>query len=206
MIVQNNNADVTVNNFVGIEELPYKVFIYLLKNKSDECEDLWKALYYPTVDALSKPNLTTKQKRSLIWKGEPNENNYKIFNKPLVSDSMVDATDMIQLRMFRFGTTPIERLDANILFEIDVYTNDKTSVLINEHDYLVERTDFLETRLLSLLVGVDLGLGYNFFQFDRNLSTYNRSYIGINNSKAFFGRTFVLGLEYSNPSSGNLCQ
>ena len=91
---------------------------------------MWKALYYSDYDALKKKNLTTAQKRALIWTKEPIQNQFKVFNTPLVSDNMVDADDMIQLRMFEYSLIPVDRLHATILFEIDVYTNDKSSTIV----------------------------------------------------------------------------
>ena len=208
-MLNNGNGQMSYNDFIGIEEIPYRVIEYLITNKSDTAEDMWKALYYPDADCLKKPNLTTKQKRNLVYDGKSSqEQDFKLFTKPLISDSLITADDMIQLRMFRYSTSPVERLFATILFEIDIYTSDKTSVItkyVNKKPIPIERTDFIETRLLNLLVGKDLGIGYNFMQFDRSLSTYSKSVTNINNSKAFYGRTFMLCLQYSSIDKGQGC-
>lgn len=201
-----NNTNKAVNDFIGVEEIPPRIFSYLLSNKSKECEDFWKVLYYPTLDALEKENLTLKQKRALIWKGQPNESDFKIFNKPVITDTLVTGEDMIQLRVFRYGLNPIDLTDANILFEFEIYTNDKTSNIINENDMLIERTDFIETRLLSLLNGTDVGLGYGYLVFNRQLSTYSKSTMSINNAKSYYGRTFMMGLEYMNTPKRQTCE
>jgi hypothetical protein len=204
-MIYNGNNEIAYNDFSGIEEIPYRVLTWLISNKTKVEEDMWKALYYSDYDALKKKNLTTAQKRGLIWTKEPMQNQFKVFNTPLVSDDMVDADDMIQLRMFEYSLIPVDRLHATILFEIDVYTNDKSSTIVKENNIPVERTSFIEVCLLQLLVGVDLGLGYNFLQFDRNLSTYSKSVANINNSKSFWGRSFMLALQYSKPNNGGDC-
>jgi hypothetical protein len=201
-----NNTNETVNNFVGLEEAPSRIISYLLSNNTKECEDLWKVLYYPTIDALQKDNLTLKQKRDAIWKGQPNEVDYKIFNKPVISDAMVTGEDMIQLRVFRYGSNPTDTTEAIILFEFEIYSNDKTSNIINENDVLVERTDFIENHLLSLLNGTDIGLGYGYLVFNRQLSTYSKSTMSINNSKSYYGRSFMMALQYMNIPKVTTCE
>ena len=118
-MLNNENSSTTFNNFKDIPSLVYKIFIYLMTNESDECNNFWKVLNYPTDNALSQLNLTIEQKRALIWNGDSIENDYKLFNKPLISDSMIDANSMIQISMYRHSLSPTTRLDATILLETD---------------------------------------------------------------------------------------
>jgi hypothetical protein len=201
-----NNTNKAVNTFAGVEEIPARVFSYLLTNNSEECENFWKVLYYPTADALQKDKLTLKQKRDLIWRGQPNESDYKLFNKPVISDSMVTGDNMIQMRMFRYGDNPTQLIKANLLFEFELYTNDKLSNIVNENDMFVERTDYLENRLKDILNGTDIGLGYGYLAYNRELSTYSKSTMSINNSKSYYGRTFMMVLEYMNVSKDIGCE
>ena len=204
-MLNNENSSTTFNNFKDIPSLVYKIFIYLMTNESDECNNFWKVLNYPIDDALSKLNLTIEQKRALIWNGDSIENDYKLFNKPLISDSMIDANSMIQIRMYRHSLIPTTRLDATILLETDFYTNDKTAQIRDENGNLVERTDWLEASFLTMLNGIDLGLGYNYLQFNREINRSVMSSININNSKSFYGRSMLMALQYSKIDSGGYC-
>ena len=96
-MLENGNNFTTYNNYDGIDEIPYAIIEWLLRNKSDVAENFWKCLYYPTDDALDQPNLTTEQKRSIINVNEPLTNNFKVFFAPLISDNMITANDMIQM-------------------------------------------------------------------------------------------------------------
>ena len=140
------------NNYDDVSKVPYQIFLYLLKNKSVDAENLWKALAYDDAKALSHKNLTTKEKRDLIWKGETQEDGFKLFNKPVIADAMTTANSSVQLRIFRYGLIPSTRLSGIALFEFDTYTNDKTACLLDEDDMLVERTDYIETKLLKLQI------------------------------------------------------
>jgi hypothetical protein len=119
---------------------------------------------------------------------------------------MVTGEDMIQLRVFRYGSNPTDTTEAIILFEFEIYSNDKTSNIINENDVLVERTDFIENHLLSLLNGTDIGLGYGYLVFNRQLSTYSKSTMSINNSKSYYGRSFMMALQYMNIPKVTICE
>lgn len=83
-MIANGNYLSSFNNFEPVPTLTYRIFSYLLSATSNEAENFWKVLYYPTADCLSKDNLTFAQKKKLIWKGEANENDFKLFLKPLI--------------------------------------------------------------------------------------------------------------------------
>lgn len=203
-MLANTNSSITLNNFMELPLLPYKVFEYLAQSKSEEAEMLWKLLKYSTADCLSMPNLTYEEKVSMIWSGQTNEEDFALFNKPLVTNSLGSAEEMNQIRMFRYGTIPNSKIEATVLFELDIYTNDKTACVFY-NDILCEKTDLEESLLLSLLNGVDLGIGYNFLRFDRENVRSSQSMANISNSKSFFGRTLMLSLSYSNIDSGGIC-
>ena len=204
-MLYNENSTTTFNNFKDVPSLVYKIFEYLLLNTDEECENFWKVLYYPISEPLKESKLTLSQKQNIIWTGQSEENGYKLFNKPLISDSLIDATSMIQIRMYRYSLIPDTRLNATILFEVDFYTSDKLAQIRDEHKNLVERTDWIETSFLTLLNGKDLGLGYNFLQFNREINRSSQSALNINNSKAFYGRSMLMCLQYSKPESGGVC-
>lgn len=204
-MLSNENTTTTFNNFKDVPSLTYKIFTYLMMNETEECNNFWKVLNYPISNPLSQSNLDINDRRLLIWEGDSLENSYKLFNKPLVSDSLIDANNMIQIRMYRYNLIPIDRLNATIMFEVDFYTNDKLAQIRDENNNLVERTDWLETSFLTLLNGKDLGLGYNFLQFNREINRSCQSVVNINNSKSFFGRSLLMCLQYSKTESGGVC-
>ena len=70
------------NTFKNISKVPYTIVMdYLFYN-----ENIWKLLYYitdedgnPISRPLERPNLTSKQKRSLIYNGIDDVNKYRVF-------------------------------------------------------------------------------------------------------------------------------
>ncbi|MBQ0114131.1 MAG: hypothetical protein KBT03_13460 [Bacteroidales bacterium] len=205
-MLQNSNNSSSFNNFEYLDEVPYRVFEYLLTNTSEQAENFWKCIKYADKDCLSKPNLTIKEKKDLIWTGQQNQEDYSLFNKPLVGDSVFTANQMVQIRLYEYQTVPTTRLDALILYELDIYTNERANGLYNDRGIWVERTTFLKNScLLPLLNGVDLGIGYNFLSFDREKSRGSQAIMNIGNSKSFYGISMLLALQYSNVDVGGTC-
>lgn len=205
-MLQNLNNSNSYNNFEYLEEVPYKIFEYLLTNTSKNAENLWKCLKYNDAHCLDKPNLTIQEKKDLIWTGQQSQDDYSLFNKPLVGDSMSTASEMTQIRLFEYQTMPIDRLNAIVLYEIDIYTNERSNGLYNDRGIWVERSSFIKNScILPLLNGVDLGFGYDFLAFDREKSRGSQSIMNIGNSKSFYGITMFLALQYSNADIGGQC-
>ena len=203
-MINNGNTITSFNDFKPIPTLTYKILSYLLSDNSDDCNNFWKALYYPTIDALSQPDLSLSDKKSIIWKGEANENDFKIFLKPLIGTSLPTANSQIQLRMYKIDTYPTNKTEAVICYRIDVLANEMCAPITYE-SVLCERTDVIESLLLSLINGKDIGLGYGYFQFNREINRESTSGMGINNSKNIYGRSFTMVLNYTNPSTDGYC-
>ena len=62
------------NQFDNLPYIPYNIIVNIFNN-----EDLWKLIYYPDYDCLSKPALTDAQKSELIWKNQDRMEEYNIF-------------------------------------------------------------------------------------------------------------------------------
>lgn len=204
--LSNDNNSMSFNNFNNLPTLPYKIFERLATLTSDDSENLWKAIAYDTIDCISQTALTYEQKIALIWNAnQSDELSYRIFNKPLIVSAMNTSAEMTQLRMYRYGIIPTNRQQAVILFETDIYTADKTACIYDENGINVERTDYIEAKLLSCLNGADLNVGVDYFRFDAELNSSIKSLMNINNSKAFYGRSLLMGMIYADISTGGDC-
>ncbi len=203
-MLENNNNFTAYNDFSQVSYIPYQIIDFLMKDNSQEAENIWKLLKYATVDALEKENLTFKEKKSMVWQGDSMENKYSIFFKPLVESSLDTAESQTQIRLFRYSTLPLTKTEAIICIEIDFITNDKTC-LVNKNGMLVERTDELENLFLQIANGRDIQIGTGFLEFDKELVRSCDSQMSIGNSKTFFGRSLMIGLRYINAQTGGVC-
>lgn len=205
-MLANNNGSQSFNSFKYLDEFPYKIFEYLATSTAQEAENLWKCLKYNDKDCLEKDNLTYEEKLNLIWNGDSDTQDYRVFNTIMLPNSLDESKEMTQIRLYEKQLIPTNQYNALVLFEIDIFTNDKTNALYNERGVLVEKTSYIQNScLLPLLNGIDLGIGYNYLRFDRETSRGSQSMIGLSNSKSWYGRYFVLALDYSEVDSGGDC-
>lgn len=207
-MLANNNGTLSFNSFIEQPKIPYKIIEFLMASPSESAESFWKLLQYPDKDALDKPKLTVDEKLKLVWTPkQPNweqEEDFGVFLKPLIGNSLNTAKQQTQLRLFRYGTTPESRMESVIVYEFDVITNEKTSMVYYD-GIMCERCDLVEAFILNVLNGADVGIGQNYLRYDRELSRACQSLANISNSKSFFGRSFFLALLYVYPESGGNC-
>ena len=195
------------NRYVGTEKAPSRIISALVNDTSEIGNEFWKALYYDEVDCLDKPNVSIKDRRKVIYKrGNLNNfNGYKIFNFPLLTDSIMDGGEenLIQLRIYQRSILPIDTTKAVISYRIDVYTSSKLASFLDKDGDLVERTEFLISHLLDMLVDLEIGLGFDLIQFNRELERTCRSEELINNGKLFYARSMTIAMLYQNLIGGN---
>lgn len=191
-----------INRYVGTEKAPSRIISALVNDTSEIGNEFWKALYYDEVDCLDKPNVSIKDRRKVIYKrGNLNNfNGYKIFNFPLLTDSIMDngEENLIQLRIYQRSILPIDTTKAVISYRIDVYTSSKLASFLDKDGDLVERTEFLISHLLDMLVDLEIGLGFDLIQFNRELERTCRSEQLINNGKLFYARSMTIAMLYQN--------
>ena len=206
MELQNGNNDIAFNSFEGLEDAPYKILQWLITNQSDEANWLWKCLKYNGRDCLSQPNVEIDERLNLVWNGQSEQSDYRVFTTPLVSNSLGTSEEMTQLRIYELGKIPTNQYNSIVLYEIDIYSNDKTNGILKPNHILAERTSFIENScLLQLLNGKDLGIGYDFLRFDARLNGAIKSMLNINNGSDFYGRSLLMGLRYNGSDVGGGC-
>lgn len=191
-----------INRYVGTEKAPSRIISALVNDTSEIGNEFWKVLCYDEADCLDKPNVSIKDRRKVIYKrGNLNNfNGYKIFNFPLLTDSIMDGEEenLIQLRIYQRSILPIDTTKAVISYRIDVYTSSKLASFLDKDGDLVERTEFLISHLLDMLVDLEIGLGFDLIQFNRELERTCRSEQLINNGKLFYARSMTIAMIYQN--------
>jgi len=209
---QNGNSTIAYNNFKLMPKIPYMIFEKLIMNTSDSAENMWKAIKYATTDAVSKPNLTFKQKKTMLWTPDAvnssQENLFNVFLKALVPSSLNTAGEQIQLRIYKLLTKPYSNTEAIIAYQFDIITQEATCMILDEDGIMVERVDYIEACLLDILNGSDINIGSSKFSFapiDPMTSNTINSSFSIDNSKSLFGTSMRLALRYVNAKTGGLC-
>lgn len=200
-MLNNNNKYNTFNDFSQVPEIPYNIAEYLIENGQEE---FWKLLKYQTKDACDKANLTFEEKVKMVWDGvDPEQQNYTIFFKPLISTSMTTAEQQMRMNIYRILTKPVSANEAILVYEIDVICSEACGE-VYKNRLLVERTDYIESLLLSSLNGSDIG-GSQYAMFNRELDNTCGSSISINNGQSYYGRSMYIAIRLTKPTKGSDC-
>lgn len=204
MLINNGNNYTSVNDYSDIPFIPYKIIQYLLSNTSESAEMFWKLLKYQTIDALDEDNLTITEKKNLIWTGQTDQQNYVVFLKPLIGNSLDTSEEQMKIHLYRVELSGEDLITGIANYEIDTIVQEKCAN-VKYKGMLVERTDLIESCLLSLLSGIDIGIGI-MLQFNRQLSRACKSMMNISNSKSFYGRSVIFSTKIISPSNAGGCR
>lgn len=173
------------NKFNNFSELPYNILTHLVFNN----ENLWKLLKYNTPDALSKPNLTTEEKTSMIYDGVGDSEEYNVFRSPFLDEAFTKQTS--QLRIYSTTINPDNRSYGTIDFAIDCLTHIK---LINING-CKSRVEYMVEEVLKTLNGQEInGVGKLFF--DSEESSYDSARLSIFNNRYFLGFQIIMSVKF----------
>lgn len=199
----------SIASFKSMPLIPYVIIEKLAEDESVDANNIWKLLKYTTTDALKKDDLTYEEKMNMVWtpdkENSTQQNLFNIFLKPLVSSSLNTDESQSQLKIFRYKTTALDQMTSILLYEFDLLVNEVSCMVFDLEGRLLERTDVLESLLLEVLNGLDLGVGSSFLTFTRMQGGQCESLLNISNSKSLYGRSFLLALRYHDSSKGGAC-
>lgn len=207
-MIANNNSEYSFNDFSEVPYIPYRIIEALITSSSIEAKNFFKCLKYSESDCLDMPDVTLTEKRKMIWspdkKDTTQEQFFNIFLKPLIGNSLDTAEQQTQIRIYEHNILPVDKFKSILSYAFDFITEEKTSLIYSD-GILVERTSFMQSCILSIMNGRDIGIGQNYFQFSRDFNRYAGSVLNISNSKSFYGRTLIMGLSYTNLQKGEGC-
>lgn len=142
------------NKYTELPNLSYNCISYL-KNNDDY---IWKLLKYNDADCWKKPNLTEKEKISLIYNGQPKETDYRVFYDVGADDSW--NIEACILRISPLAIIPTNYIYGEVTMGFEVYSHYKINHLSNYQT----RIDSISQRLIEVFNGAEIGgLGRLFF-------------------------------------------
>ena len=187
-----NDSDENV--YARFKELPqyqYKILEFLFSN-----ENIWKLLNYNTPDALYKTNLTTAQKRALIYTVNGNTypqdtTIYRVFLTDLSDDMWNEQASFMRITLPTIF--PTNRTEGILSFSIDILVHTKIDML----NGMQSRRLCLLSNILSSLNGAEIG-GVGKLTFNRKLSLTDKAVSeGLTNGKSFSGYQVILSTNYA---------
>lgn len=167
-----------LNSMKALPKIPYTILTYLATQE----EDLWKLLAYNDYDALSRPNLTFKQKMNLIWREGPQVDK-GIFLSNLIEDAMAESKCILKIYdHYIHASNPYY---GTVVYAFDFLYGGQMS-MVEYQGIPVNRGDLFIQRIMETLNGVQVG-GVGKLMFDEDQSRYDLAHAVIGNSKTFTG-------------------
>ena len=188
--------NVKYNKFLSMPYVPFKIIMALLEN-----DNFCKLMYYNTMDALSKPNLTMAQKRHLIWDGSDDMDNYNIFMTNIQPNEEIENRTV--LKVYRYNTEPNNNITATVCYRFDILYGSKIP-LVKYNGITCNRGDVIEMEIMKTLNG-EYVAGVGFLQYNDALTTLCNSQVGIGNSYTFTGLSIIMGTIMSDIEDGGDC-
>ncbi len=174
--------------FNTLKDLPYMPY-YLTKYLIENCELMWKLLKYDNADAWDTENLDECEKVSMIYKGTPTQNDFKVF----FDEGQDDAWDkqVSVLRIFPVEIEPVSHTHADVYIAIQVMCHSAINHLSN----YTTRVDSIIQNILEKTNGKTVdGVGRMVF----DISTFPSCTISAIGKKPYVGKTLIMGIDYSN--------
>lgn len=169
------------NKFTYIRGMIYKILSEVLINN----EEIWKLLKYPDSGALQESDLTTQEKRELIYSGVGDASDFRVFRSSFIEDGFDE--EVTQLRMYISRLTPDFHTNGTVDFVIEILCHNKLLYL----DEYENRLEVLLQQILETLNGIEVdGLGKLFFNKDARST--NQSILNLYNNKNFSGHTIIM--------------
>lgn len=182
-----NSPSANYNNFYGSSYIPYNIIQHLFLD-----EDIWKLLYYTTSDALEQPNLTAKQKAALVWTGQDDQENYRVFLTQMQEN--VTTVQSVVLRLYKQRVRPVDVSHGVILYTLEIDCKTKLGMLNDCRS----RLDVLWDEAMKMIVGKDVGgLGMLFFYQGSGGDSNCSSVVTYGNGKDYMGYTITFGVRMS---------
>jgi hypothetical protein len=142
-----NIGSTAYNQYKGLPLLSYACISHLL----DVNETIFKLLYYNTPDAWDKSNLSDADKRGIIYKGQEQMEDYRIFQDSGQSDAWTKQTTA--LCIYPCDIDPTNRSIGTISICFEVYSH----YLINHLSNYTTRIDVIIQQLIKEFNGYNLG-------------------------------------------------
>lgn len=205
------------NKFVNLDEAEDRIIYYLLSpNKKNPLEleqtyNIWKLLYYSDENALNEPLPKYSDIIKLIYNGEPNQSEKRIFRSPRLEDAFTEQCTL--LKIYIDSIMPQNAYLAQVNYGIDVLCHNKiinvktnntnldgvvNNIIIDEVDGIPikvqtkSRITVLTKAVLSILNGADIA-GVGQLQFNSERFRYNQAQYGLWNNRNFEGMKIVMG-------------
>ena len=147
------------NKFTNLPLLSYNCITHLIQNN----DLVWKLLKYSDNRAYEKSNLTTQEKGALVYAGQVNVNEYRVFSDYGADDSILSEIAILRISVLEL--IPSNYVYGHVTMGMEIYSHYKINMLNN----YTTRIDTIIQQLIETFNGAEIsGLGRMYFDAKAN--------------------------------------
>lgn len=213
-------TDLAYNRYVNLDNIEWHIIDYLMKSDSKYADYLWKILKYNTPDCLSLPSLTLDEKMDLVYVGNGDASNYRVFMTSFVDDTWEDQSS--HLHVFVNQLSPKDHLSTICNITIECITHNKIAMIygdasefnpdtnpseMKDGEFLTPYKNRCTVMLKTILADLNGRFvnGVGTLQFSKNLGVENVAKHNLWNLKKFFGYQITFSTIISGTSDNSFC-
>lgn len=185
------------NSLSALPSIPYNIMSYL----ASQDEIIWKLLKYNDYDALSKPNLTFKEKLELVWNKNQPQEQYGVFLTPLIEDAITESKCIMKLYQYYIHANAL--YSGTVVYAFD-FLYGGNMALVEYNGIPVSRGDLFIHRILEVLNGAEVG-GVGKLIFFDDMSRYSSAKATVGNSKTFTGVCLYMAVNVGDTGKESDC-
>jgi len=135
--------DFAYNKYTKLPLYSYNCISHLVR----ENEEIWKILKYNDSDCWTKASLTQTEKTNMIYSGQPDETNYRVFSDEGQINAWTGEVSVI--RIFPYSVFPDNRTVGTVTIVFDLYAHYR----INHMSNYQTRVDTMTQIILDVFNG-----------------------------------------------------
>jgi len=160
MTIVTNSAGLEYNKYTEFPNLSYNCITYMIDNN----ELIWKLLKYNNANAWQEDDLSIAEKRALIYSGQPDQTDYRVFMDLGNDDSWNEQTTI--LRIAPIELNPMNYVVGTLYMGFEIYVHYVCNTLSNYK----ARTYLMAQQIIETFNGAEIG-GLGRLYFDANYSS-----------------------------------
>lgn len=120
------------NRFENLDSIETKVLEHLIYSETKHADNFWKLLKYPTLNALSMPSLSVKERIGLVNNDSGYPDDKRVFLSPFMDDAWEVQCSSVYI--FTERIKPIDSMTAVVGITVETVTHSKISIINGDGD------------------------------------------------------------------------
>lgn len=196
------------NRYQNLDGLEARIAQELIKSDSVYAKNFWRLLKYNDLNALSRPNLTRKERKDLVCFDSGKPTSKRVFFAPFTDDAWQEQCASVYI--YVEDIIPIDHMRSKIGVTIETVVHSKIAAITGNGDptsnvdqhanpndsddqgNIVVTVKNRATVLLKCLIAELNGLylnGIGYLQLNQQLSEKSKTSMNLWNKKSFYGHT-----------------